>query len=299
MKTIQKVILFSTISSLFLVSCKQIKSEQSKEVKKEISLTLNNDSIVLLNNDIKQSEWLEIEKKEEEYNFPCSEWNRKIIINDDKISLDLMEPAQYEISKIEKVNYGYNIYIKNAEWFYRFKWIDESKGISKWEYIFKNKVDESFSYLTVRNIQENVALIPKIDCNDIKKSLSKFNLDGNWAYDKESSYASIKIENDKGIFVVMSNQIYINIRIVVDDLDKNFYNVFYDNTNDLGAGGIRMSWDDYSKDKPIATIKKIVNNYNIEFLWIGFYNKKTKVVEFEKCEFNLQSNTNPVILQKV
>lgn len=299
MKTIQNVILFLTVLPLFFASCKQIKSEQSKEVKKEVSLKFNNESLVLSHNDINQSEWLEIEKKRGVYSFPCSEWNRKITINNAKISLDLMESTQYEISKIETVNYGYNIFIKNVEWFYRFKWIDKSKGISKWEYIFKNKVEESFSYLTVRNTQENIALILKIDCNNTKETLSKFDLNGNWAYDKESSYASIKIKNDEGIFVVMSNQIYINVKIVIDDLDENIYNIFYDKTSDLGVGGMRMNWDDYSKDKPIATIKKIIKNHNIEFFWIGFYNRKTKVLEFDKCEFNLKSNANPVVLQKV
>ena len=36
MKTIQKAIFFLTILSLFLVSCKRIKSQESKEVKKEL-----------------------------------------------------------------------------------------------------------------------------------------------------------------------------------------------------------------------------------------------------------------------
>jgi hypothetical protein len=45
------------------------------------------------------------------------------------------------VSKIEKTDSGYHIFIEGAEWFYRFTWIDESKGIAKWEYVYKDMLE--------------------------------------------------------------------------------------------------------------------------------------------------------------
>lgn len=49
--------------------------------------------------------------------------------------------------------------------------------------------------------------------------------------------------------------------------------------------------------KEVAKNELIDNK--IEFNWIGFYNKKSKLIEFKECEFNLQSSSNPVVLQKL
>ena len=290
-------ILLVLLLSIFHFSCKNEKLDSSI-IKIKASKAENQNKLLVDSTGIEQSEWLEVENKSNTYSFPCSEWKRKIILNNSKITLDLMESSDYDVSKIEKTNTGFNVHIKNVEWYYKFKWIDKEKGISKWEYIYNGKIDKSFSYFTVKNLQSNISSLTKVDCFDSKKKLDKFNLDGNWAYNEESSYASLKIEKNQGLFVVMSNQIYINVKINNNNLNKNSYNVFFDTTNDLGAGGMNMNWNNFSKDKPIAVIKELIDN-KIEFNWIGFYNNKSKLIEFKECEFNLQSSSNPVVLQKL
>ncbi|MCL1942027.1 MAG: hypothetical protein FWF54_00520 [Candidatus Azobacteroides sp.] len=122
---------------------------------------------------------------------------------------------------------------------------------------------------------------------------SSYNIKGNWFITCNES-AVFKIEKENDILLpVMSNQIYIKARI--EKVKDNFYHVYLIEPDDLGAGGLRLDWDNFSTEKPIADIE-ILSNGTMSFKWIGFYHISDKKIVFPECEFNLETGGNPSIL---
>jgi len=111
---------------------------------------------------IKNSEWIEVEKKDNDFQPLCSEWIRKIVITESEIQLDLMEPSLYKIEKIEDLENGVKISIHNVDWYYKVTWINQKKKISKWDYIYNGNVERSFSYYAI--IKNNLQFIEKDEC---------------------------------------------------------------------------------------------------------------------------------------
>lgn len=111
---------------------------------------------------IKKSEWIEVEKKDNDFQPLCSEWIRKIVITENEIQLDLMEPSLYKIEKIEDLENGVKISIHNVDWYYKVTWINQKKKISKWDYIYNGNVERSFSYYAI--IKNNLQFIEKDEC---------------------------------------------------------------------------------------------------------------------------------------
>ncbi|MGM5630051.1 hypothetical protein O2K51_04035 [Apibacter raozihei] len=134
------------------------------------------------------------------------------------------------------------------------------------------------------------------ECEKIDIVNKKNIINGNWGYSCESP-ASISIKNENNIlFAVMSNQIYIRAKL--KEIEPNKFELYLIEPDDLGPGGMRMNWSNFSKNRAIATID-LLKNGTVNFLWIGFYDEKEKEIIFPDCEFNLESdNTNPVVLRK-
>lgn len=105
---------------------------------------------------------------------------------------------------------------------------------------------------------------------------------GTWKGDKECEFASgsltITAKNPIAI-EVNSNQIYILANVITAPNNKDILLVYFDKTDDLGAGGVRRAWKSYSKDKPIAELHK-KSNGEIKLVWNGFYNVSTKKYEW-------------------
>ena len=109
------------------------------------------------------TEWVEIEKIDDNFQISCSDWVRKIVINKNEITLDLMEPTKYKVSKIEEIENGFKIFISNVTWYYLFTFIDKENEICKFDYIYENEVEESFSYYAVS--KSKLSNIKKQKCN--------------------------------------------------------------------------------------------------------------------------------------
>lgn len=120
------------------------------------------------------------------------------------------------------------------------------------------------------------------------------NIKGKWATScNESIILTIGKEFDF-ILPVMSNQIYIKAKIKKID---NLYHVFLIEPDDLGLGGSQLDWDNFSTEKPIANIE-ILRNETMSFQWLGFYHTTNKEIIFPDSEFNLETGSNPSILNK-
>lgn len=291
-KKMNKIILsFLLIISSLLIGCKDI--NKNKDQKNVIA---TEKKAVSKNQDLYGTEWKEINSNNGEYfsGFPNS---RTIKLTKNKFFVELMEPNVYDVDHINTKNNGYDIYIKNVDWHYSFTWIDKNKLVSKWDYIYDNKIQKEYSYLTVSlNSTFKDIKIQNKEIGSVDSEVGK--LDGSWAFSTETSYASLNIKLGSGLLVVMSNQIYVVVKIEKDKNKESYYNLFYVNPDDLGPGGIKMDWKNYSKTKKIGEIKQF-NENEIEFKWFGFYNEKTKRNEFDECEFNLLANGNPAQLEKL
>ena len=114
-------------------------------------------------NNLINTEWVEIEKIGDDFQISCSDWVRKIVINKNEITLDLMEPTKYMVSKIEEIENGFKIFISNVTWYYLFTFIDKENEICKFDYIYENEVEESFSYYAVSKYK--LSNIKKQKCN--------------------------------------------------------------------------------------------------------------------------------------
>ncbi|WP_320018267.1 hypothetical protein [Labilibaculum manganireducens] len=110
---------------------------------------------------IRNSEWIEVEKKGDDFQPLSSEWIRKIVVTENEIQLDLMESCLYKIENIEDLENGVKISIHNVDWYYKVTWIDYKKKISKWDYTYNGNIERSFSYYAI--IKNNLQLIEKYD----------------------------------------------------------------------------------------------------------------------------------------
>ena len=123
----------------------------------------------------------------------------------------------------------------------------------------------------------------------------KYKINGKWKIDCEDA-RSLSINDDKEIFIVVQgNQISVNaIKLNKSTTTEYFYKLDKKPLN-LGSGGNSLPWDEYLNDNEIFKIK-ILNNSEILFTWLGFFNKSTKEREVVDCEFTLNSGENPVLL---
>lgn len=129
------------------------------------------------------------------------------------------------------------------------------------------------------------------NCNN--KSESNI-LEGIWAVSCENSVA-FEIKDSEIILPVMSNQIYIKAKI--KEVKTKCYHIYLIEPDDLGPGGIQLDWDNFSTEKPVAEMK-LETDKKIIFNWFGFYHKMENKMIFPECEFNLDTNSNPSLLNK-
>lgn len=80
-------------------------------------------------------------------------------------------------------------------------------------------------------------------------------------------------------FCVEGNQIYIIVKYALN-LKKRELDLYLIEPDDLGRGGAGLSWENYDRRSPIATIdiSKVQEN-KIYVKWNGFYEKKAKRID--------------------
>ncbi|EBS7636766.1 hypothetical protein CDR68_24090 [Salmonella enterica] len=93
---------------------------------------------------------------------------------------------------------------------------------------------------------------------------------GTWNDNCDNVNFSIQLEKTALPLIINDNQIVISIHAVSKN---NRIDVFFDNTLDLGRGGMSMNWADVDKSKKIAEM--IIHDKIGYFKWLGFYDKKT------------------------
>ena len=92
---------------------------------------------------------------------------------------------------------------------------------------------------------------------------------GTWQVNCDEGSGSLNI-NDEDVFIeVNSNQIYIDA--LIKKQNDSIYNLYLKSPNDLGAGGMRLNWDGFSKDSIIASFNYNQKSNSLKFDWYGFY----------------------------
>lgn len=115
------------------------------------------------------------------------------------------------------------------------------------------------------------------------------NFIGNWNYDCEFMSGIRISKEEKYISVpIQSNQIYLKARF---ELEDGKLLLFLNNESgfefgDFGAGGNSLPWDEYSREKPFATLSKVPKDKNkLKIKWLGFFNMKSNKYESNLPEF--------------
>jgi hypothetical protein len=136
-------------------------------------------------------------------------------------------------------------------------------------------------------------LVEKAKAKRNESSEISSNFWGKWRADCERSgsitinkYNPIKIE-------VNSNQIFIKAIAKIDEAEPMRMLVYFQETADLGRGGMNLSWSNFSTNKPIATLQFLPSQKDkLHFIWFGFYNEATKQYEW-KTQADWNNNDVP------
>ncbi len=127
---------------------------------------------------------------------------------------------------------------------------------------------------------------------------TEYSANGEWRINCGDGVASITVKNKEASLVVLSNQIYIElVETKRYGFEKGIAYKLKNIPEDSGSFGVRLPWEEYLNNQPIAYIK-IVDENTLKFYWYGFYNNKTKKRDMTDCEFNQESNKKEVILKK-
>ena len=153
---------FLGILLLFLIGCKQKTNNQNRFLTDENTLigidTLiskedfsKNEIDTILRKEQNEQVWVEIDKIEDSFKKIEGGWKRFVKIKgNDRAEIELMELVEYELDSIQNSEKFTILYIKGADWIYKFNWIDEERHIGKWEYIYnQTKIDANFSMYVI------------------------------------------------------------------------------------------------------------------------------------------------------
>ncbi len=115
-------------------------------------------------------------------------------------------------------------------------------------------------------------------------------LNGRWATNCEQS-TNLNIDGDTVLIIVNSNHIYING--LIRKKNDTIYNVYLENPSDLGAGGLHLNWDEFSRDTLIASFNYKSKFEYLIFNWYGFYDVSSKKRVWEtECDFQSEQISN-------
>ena len=136
-----------------------------------------------------------------------------------------------------------------------------------------------------------------IKYNDHCASTTGYKYSGTWTINKEQQFPYITIHKDSTAYMVVeSDQLNIVVKLLRSKESVDVFHVFLlKPVEELGIGGQKLSWDNFSKSTPIANIM-FESDTIAKLNWLGFYNVSTKQREWEECQFNRENGETPVIL---
>jgi len=104
---------------------------------------------------------------------------------------------------------------------------------------------------------------------------------GVWKGDCDMSAGKIEINKGNSISMeINSGQVYITAKAKISDQSSDILELYLDMPGDCGPGGAGMAWADFSRTKPICSLDfSTVGSPKIN--WVGFFNEKTKEVEWK------------------
>ncbi|MEI8278207.1 MAG: hypothetical protein WCG87_00505 [Bacteroidota bacterium] len=139
-------------------------------------------------------------------------------------------------------------------------------------------------------------------CTDKRSNIDDKKLCGVWMTNCNSGLGIITIPEslDTTLMEINSNQIYIDSKIdILHTKDRTSLLFRLITPDDLGAGGARLHWDDFSRDSIIA-IMNIIDTKHADLKWFGFYDTKLKkrvwLHDYELLDFD--STINHVLITK-
>ncbi|WP_345199899.1 hypothetical protein [Chryseobacterium ginsengisoli] len=172
---------------ILFISCKQNKPEIKSE-------HISSDNTVIIN-----KEYTEIIKQNNEFKLSCAkpENYNHVKLTDKILHLEIVEPINYEVNKIEQLNGYYKVLLKNEQFYYKVTNVDDKLGVTYWENISNNKTNEDLSFYAIENLKLKSASLKKEDCssdenNSSLDSNSQNNIPQEWDGDY---YLKIKVES--------------------------------------------------------------------------------------------------------
>ncbi|HFR5725675.1 TPA: hypothetical protein ACHW3K_005179 [Escherichia coli] len=94
---------------------------------------------------------------------------------------------------------------------------------------------------------------------------------GTWGTSCDDNGFILSLKEDSSPFVVSDNQIVVSIHS--RRINHKVIDVFFDDTLDLGIGGMGFNWGDVDKTKKIAELTYSENNKWL-MKWFGFWDAK-------------------------
>lgn len=123
-----------------------------------------------------------------------------------------------------------------------------------------------------------------LSCKDNKVQLndSEIKKTGVWNtldYNDDLTFKVITVyENNKFSMRITLNQMDLKGKLRKTN-KPNVYEVIYEEA-DIGRGPTYLGWREFEKDSAVA-IFKVIDSTHANIKWLGFYNKKTKLREWD------------------
>jgi hypothetical protein len=146
--------------SALLSNCKQDNQvdDFKGDNKKEVPIEINS------SNSFINKEYLEIVKQGNQFKTSNSSVQNHIKLTDALLSIEIIEPIEYQIKKIETISENeIKIFIKNQNFYYKVNLIDKNKGISFWQNYdsANNKIDNDLSFYAIEKTKSLKTELPK------------------------------------------------------------------------------------------------------------------------------------------
>ena len=172
------IVIFLSINLLF--SCKE-KIKDNKLINSTEN-TLESNSISNIISVDTDKEYIQIVKQDNTFMLSCANTYNKVLLNKNKLNLELIEPIDYEIKKIEKNTNGFKIYFKEESFYYDVTIEEKNLGISYWKNYstLNNKLNTDYSFYAIEKLNIQKANLEKQKCNDANEMSSwvgKYNLE--------------------------------------------------------------------------------------------------------------------------
>lgn len=302
MKNYKKALKLTAIILVTLnLSCKN-EVNSAKIIKSATSNTVlkkgDKKNITILNN-ILDKNLITIINQSNEFKLSCAKKNNKVKLTKETLYVEIVEPINYEVEKIEKSNLGFKVYFKDEDFFYDVSIIDKDREVYYWKNLStKNgQVDDDYSFYTIEEHKLSKINLKREDCrsDQVLSDQSTWKLK---CPNSDDFYFRYSNENNEGsLSGILRKDYSFSITGKVEKKGNLFEFKYGQNYSTSSESESEQFWNDFSSKEKIADIK-ILNDNQIEFTWYGFFNDKTKKREYTKNPFTYNGEGNTIILEK-